>query len=286
MPILPRSICQRMALPERKAAAAEPRSFLATIASRHGIVVALCLAALSALAWWWLWQGGGATDAMPGMDMAGMDMAGMAMPAPQLDIAYFASAALMWAIMMVAMMLPSAAPMILLHDRFSRKNGFGGAATLAFGLGYLAVWSGFALLAAASQAALTAAGVVEQASITIGNPQIAAALLVLAAIYEISGLKQVCLSQCQSPVMFLTRYWRGGVAGGLSMGLRHGAFCLGCCWVLMLLLFVGGVMNLAWIAALTVVVVGEKYLPPALRADRIIAALLLIAAAVILVRPG
>ena len=208
------------------------------------------------------------------------------MSAPRPDFAYFASAALMWAIMMVAMMLPSAAPMILLHDRFSRKNGFGGAATLAFGLGYLAVWTGFALLAAASQSALTAAGVVEQTSITIGNSRIAAGLLVLTAIYEMSGLKQLCLSQCQSPVMFLTRYWRGGIAGGLSMGLRHGAFCLGCCWMLMLLLFVGGVMNLAWIAVLTVIVVGEKYLPPAWRADRNIAALLIVSAAIILVRPN
>lgn len=267
-----------MALPESKPAADAPRSFLAMIASRHGFVVALCLATLSALAWWWLWRG---DDAMAGMDMGGMEM-----PLPQLDMAYFISAASMWAIMMVAMMLPSAAPMILLHDRFSRKNGFGGAATLAFGLGYLMVWSGFALLAAASQAALTGAGLVEHASIMIGNSRIAAALLVLAGIYEISGLKQICLSQCQSPVMFLTRYWRSGIVGGLSMGLRHGAFCLGCCWVLMLLLFVGGVMNLVWIAGLTVLVVGEKYLPPVWRADRIIAALLLVAAAIIFVRPG
>jgi predicted metal-binding membrane protein len=277
-----------MAQPER-GAGAQP-TLIAQIASRQGAVVVASLVLLSGLAWLWLWRSAAApmggiapdTSGMANMsDMAGMPgMTNMNMtpPAVAWTPGYLVGAFLMWAIMMVAMMLPSAAPMILLHEAFARRNGLGGAATAAFAASYLAVWTAFALLAAVAQSALVGARVVERASLAIGDARLSSALLVAAALYELSPFKRYCLSQCQSPATFLTRHWRPGVSGAVAMGLRHGAFCIGCCAVLMLLLFVGGVMNLAWIAALAALVLAEKYAPPAWRADRILAALLLVAA--------
>ncbi len=214
------------------------------------------------------------------------DMPGMAMSAPSLasSSGYIVSAFIMWAIMMVAMMLPSAAPMILLQDVFSRRSGLGGAATLAFALSYLALWIAFALIVALGQSALISAGYVEEASLVVGNAKMAALLLFAAGLYELSPLKRLCLSHCQSPVTFLTRHWRPGIGGAIAMGLRHGTFCVGCCWALMLLLFVGGVMNLAWIAVLALLVLAEKYAPPAWRTDRVLACLLIIASVLIAVR--
>ena len=215
---------------------------------------------LTGAAWWWLWQGGApmagqSPGAMPGMEMADT--------LPGWSGAYLASTFAMWAIMMVAMMLPSAAPMILLHEVFTHKRHLGMAATLAFALSYLALWVGFALFATLAQAALIGTGAVNAASLAMGNRWLAALLLLAAAAYELSPLKRLCLAHCQSPVMFLSRHWRGGIGGAIRMGLTHALFCVGCCWVLMLLLFVGGVMNLAWIAVLSVVVLMEKYAPPA-----------------------
>jgi predicted metal-binding membrane protein len=276
--------------PPEPGAGARP-SLIAQLASRQGAVVIGCLLLLSGLAWWWLWRSAeapmtGAASDMPGMagmpDMPGMSNMGMTAPALAWTPGYLGGAFVMWAIMMVAMMLPSAAPMILLQDAFSRRNGLGGLATLAFGASYLGVWTAFALLAALTQSALVGAKVVERASLTIGDTRMSSLLLVAAALYELSPFKHYCLSQCQSPAAFLTRHWRRGVGGAVAMGLRHGAFCIGCCAVLMLLLFVGGVMNLAWIAALAALVLAEKYAPPAWRADRILAALLLLAAIAVL----
>lgn len=274
-----------MALPEGETEASQPRAFAALVASREGLIVGVCLLAMSALAWWWLvgHDAGtavppAASRAMPGMDMAGMDMPA---PAHPLSIAYFSGAFAMWAIMMVAMMLPTAAPMIALHEAFSRKNQQSSTATAVFAGSYLLVWTYFAAMAALLQAALVAQGGVDAARLTLGDQQFAAGILLAAGVYELSPLKHLCLSNCQSPVAFLVRNWRPGAMGALRMGLRHGAFCVGCCAVLMLLLFVGGVMNLAWIALLTAVILAEKYAPPRWRADRILAACLMIAALVV-----
>ena len=252
------------------------------ILNGHRLVTLACMVTLSVAAWWWLWQG---AVPMPGPSMPGMAMPGMAMaPAPLVwSGTYLASTFAMWTIMMVAMMLPSAAPMILLHEVFSRKRGLGLTATLAFALSYLALWAGFALLAALAQAGLIRSGAVDAMSLALGNRRLAALLLLAAAAYELSPLKRLCLAHCQSPVMFLSRHWRGGTGGAIRMGVTHALFCIGCCWVLMLLLFVGGVMNLAWIAVLSVVVLLEKYAPPRWRADRWLAGMLLAAAIAILV---
>jgi len=161
----------------------------------------------------------------------------------------------MWTAMMVAMMLPSAAPAILLYGRVHRHS-FGAASNppaTAFLLGYLACWAAFSGLAATFQILLK--------TDALANRGAAAALMIAAGVYQLSPLKDACLSRCRSPTEFITRHYRPGAVGALRLGLLHGAYCVGCCWLLMALLFVGGVMNLAWIAALTLMVAAEKLLP-------------------------
>jgi predicted metal-binding membrane protein len=186
----------------------------------------------------------------------------------------------MWAIMMVAMMVPSAAPMILLHARIDRGSAHERRAHSAiFVATYLLVWGGFSALAATAQAALVALGVVDAMRLSIGSRVIAAALMAVAALYQLSSAKRACLEQCRAPLLFVSRYWRPGTAGAVRLGLAHGLYCLGCCWGLMLLLFVGGVMNLAWVALLALVVSAEKLSPPGWRVTHIVAAALIAGAA-------
>ena len=168
----------------------------------------------------------------------------------------------MWTIMMVAMMLPSAAPLLFLvarvnYGRFHPRRAL--AATGVFVLGYLAVWSGFSLIATLAQWGLLEARLVSP-MMESASPYLSAALLAAAGAYEFTPVKNACLARCQSPLGFLMTGWREGFGGAFRMGLRHGAWCTGCCWLLMALLFVFGVMNLAWIAALAVFVLLEKLL--------------------------
>ena len=162
----------------------------------------------------------------------------------------------MWAGMMVAMMLPSAAPMILAFDTVER----GGAPSrvLAFAAAYLLVWIGFSALAASAQWLLQAGGLLTP-MIVSNSDGLTAGLLVLAGLYQLTPLKQACLRHCRTPLGFLMAEWREGVRGALVMGLRHGLYCAGCCWALMLLLFAAGVMNPVWIVILTVAVALEKW---------------------------
>jgi predicted metal-binding membrane protein len=163
--------------------------------------------------------------------------------------------AAMWAAMMVAMMVPSAAPAILLFAKVHR-HALGPNITppaTAILAGYLGCWFGFAGLAAELQLALGNAMIVGHSA--------AAALLIAAGLYQLSPLKDACLTRCRSPALFLARHYRPGVWGAVRLGLLHGAYCVGCCWLLMALLFVGGVMNLGWVALLTLLVAAEKLLP-------------------------
>ncbi len=234
------------------------------------MIVLGCVAAAAALAWLWL-AGGAAMD--------------HAMPMPAIwSAAYLGPAFAMWALMMVAMMLPSAAPMILLHARVAGHRGrFAWLESLVFALAYVAVWTGFAAAAALAQAGLIGAGLVHEIALSTGDAGLAASLLVAAGVYQFSPAKQACLHQCRSPLSFIFRLWRPGLSGALRLGLRHGAYCLGCCWLLMLLLFVGGVMNLAWIAALAMLLLAEKYAPRAWRLTRIIGIALLAGATALFV---
>lgn len=161
----------------------------------------------------------------------------------------------MWAAMMVAMMLPSAAPAILLYARVHRHAMAAESAppTMAFLAGYLACWFGFSALAATLHIALQ--------SDAIRGREAVATLLIAAGAYQLSPLKDACLNRCRSPAEFITHHYRPGTAGAFRLGLLHGAYCVGCCWLLMALLFVGGVMNLLWVAGLTLLIAAEKLLP-------------------------
>lgn len=165
----------------------------------------------------------------------------------------------MWALMMAAMMLPSALPMILTFVQIGVRSGER-AHGHAFVAAYLVVWFGFSVAATAGQWALQAMDWVNQMIVST-SAVLSGLLLLVAGIYQFSPLKRICLSRCRTPMGFLLGEWRAGVTGAFVMGVRHGSFCLGCCWALMVLLFVGGVMNLAWIAALSIAVAVEKLAP-------------------------
>ena len=166
---------------------------------------------------------------------------------------------LMWGVMMAAMMLPSSLPMILTFVHLSRRGGEPARAG-SFVAAYLFVWLAFSAMATAAQWALQALEWVNPMIVSTST-WFTGALLLIEGIYQFSSLKRLCLSRCRTPIGFLLGEWRRGTRGAFVMGTRHGLFCLGCCWALMALLFVGGVMNLAWIAALSVAVAFEKLSP-------------------------
>jgi predicted metal-binding membrane protein len=170
---------------------------------------------------------------------------------------------LMWWIMMIAMMLPSAAPMILLFStvsRRSREQGNPYVPTGIFASGYLIVWGAFSLAATVLHWLLDRSGLMSM-DMSSASVWLGALLLIAAGIYQLTPLKYACLRHCRGPLEFVTRYWRPGRAGALRMGIRHGAYCVGCCWVVMGLLFYGGVMSLYWIIGLSLLVLLEKVLP-------------------------
>jgi predicted metal-binding membrane protein len=186
----------------------------------------------------------------------------------------------MWAVMMAGMMLPSAAPTLLLYGTVARRQPDRAAASRRIylvALGYLVVWSLFSLAATVLQR-LLAAMLWMTPMMEMTSPRAGAAMLALAGLYQWTPFKQACLRTCQSPLGFLMRHWHGGTGGAFRIGLEQGAYCLGCCWALMLLLFVGGVMNLAVIAALTLFVAFEKLAPMGERGARVSGALLLLTA--------
>ncbi len=169
----------------------------------------------------------------------------------------------MWCIMMVAMMLPSAMPMILVVARAYHQQletGRARVATSVFVLGYLVTWAAFSLVATLAQWALEGKGLLAP-SLVSSNVLLSAGILIAAGLYQFSPLKHTCLRHCRSPLAFISTHWRQGIDGALRMGLVHGVFCVGCCWFLMGLLFFGGVMNLYWIAGLALFVLLEKAVP-------------------------
>ena len=211
----------------------------------------------------------------------------MATPQNPFSLAYLIRTFAMWSIMMVAMMVPSASPMILLHARVSRAPSASARLrqTLLFAFAYLLVWTGFSFAAAIAQAVLVARGAVSAAALSIGPRRVAAALLIGAGLYELTAAKRLCLAKCTAPLVFFYRYWRPGAAGAFRLGTIHGLYCLGCCWALMLLLFVGGVMNLAWVALLGIVVLGQKLAPARWPTSLWTAAILALAASGVLLLP-
>ena len=235
----------------------------APAASRHGIEavqrndrrVALGgLAAVVLLAWFYLWR------SAAGMDHAAMAMAAMPRAA---DAGALALTFVMWTVMMAGMMLPSAAPTILLYGALVRKSGTRGTVlpgVWIFAGAYLLVWTGFSAVATLLQAALESASLLTPA-MAAASAGLGALALVAAGLYQLTPLKLACLNKCRNPLAFFVTRWRAGHGGAFRMGLEHGAYCVGCCWVLMLLLFVAGVMNLAWVALIAAFVFAEKLLP-------------------------
>ena len=228
--------------------------------------IAAGLAAIAGLAWAYLWG----MASMPG----GMET-GIAMTLA------------MWTVMMAAMMLPSASPAILLYAAMVRKNAERGVALAAvwlFVAGYLLAWAGFAVLAALLQAALEGTGLLAPMMLS-ASPWLSGALLLAAGAYQFTPLKKLCLSKCREPVHFFITNWHPGPLGALRMGAAHGAYCVGCCWLLMLLLFALGVMNLAWIALIAAFVLAEKLLPAGRFSSRFAGVALILSGLTVLAAP-
>lgn len=225
---------------------------------RDRFVIVLALSGVTALAWLWL-----VIQAQYMSDMAG-DMTDMVMPLTDTwTVSYVTITFAMWWVMMLGMMLPSAAPMILTFETLNRSKRARGQAfvpTTIFLLGYLIAWGGFSALATLAQWALDQF-VLLTPMLAIGSWLVGGVLLIVAGAYQFTPLKQACLRGCRSPFAFLLNHWHDGWMGALRMGLAHGAYCIGCCAVLMVLLFLAGAMNLLWVAALAGFVFAEKLLP-------------------------
>jgi predicted metal-binding membrane protein len=263
-----------------------PPSAVERLLARDRRLTAAALVVLVVLAWSYLvvlsrQMGAQPTDmaSMPGM--AGMP--GMSEMSSTSDSAArsFALAALMWWTMMIGMMVPSAAPMILLFGHLQRRQLATESPRLRVALftaGYLASWGLFSLAAAAAQELAIRLGVLASMELAVTS-RVAAVLVAIAGVYELTPLKNVCLRHCRSPAEFLSSHWQRGNAGAARMGFVHGSYCVGCCWVLMALLFVVGVMNLVWVAAIAVLVLLEKLVPHGEQVARIAGVALLLLAA-------
>ena len=253
---------------------------------RDRLVVTAALLALAGLAWAYIvWLA--ADMSMGGMDMTGYRMvpAGMGLMAPASEPwsrIEFVYVFLMWAVMMVGMMTPSVTPMVLIYARVGRQAAAQGkpfAATGWFAAGYLLAWTGFSLAATAAQWGLERLALLDPTMASTSGI-LGAVALIAAGLYQWTPLKTVCLVQCQSPAMFIQRQggFRRDVGGALGLGLRHGLYCVGCCWALMALLFVGGVMNVLWIAGIAGFVLLEKLIPGRLVSS--VAGLVIVAAGI------
>ncbi|MFJ1208978.1 DUF2182 domain-containing protein [Burkholderia pyrrocinia] len=237
---------------------------LDTWLGRERVVTLLGMAALVGVCWFYLWTGAG--TGMSALEMTTValfphrladDMGRMDPSLPTVIV--------MWWVMMIAMMTPSAAPLVMLYRRVLRHHGAdgSGAAVTSASLlaGYLSAWLAFSIGAALLQVLLQPAGLISAMMLWSKSAVLSAVVLALAGLYQFSPLKRACLRQCRAPAGFLVAHWRPGVVGSFLLGARHGTYCVGCCWLLMALLFVGGVMNVVWIAALSLFVFAEKILP-------------------------
>jgi predicted metal-binding membrane protein len=243
---------------------------LGFILLRQRIIGLVVLLLFIAFAWWYLLHGAG----MP-MDM---NMAQAWTPG------YAGLVFIMWWVMMIAMMLPSAAPMILLYGLMNRRQASRGSASVSsaiFALGYLTVWGAFSLLATTLQWQLEKLALMSPAMVTT-SAVLGGLILIAAGLYQLTPFRDACLQSCRGPIEFFARFWRPGAAGAWKMGLRHGLFCLGCCWMLMALLFYGGVMNLYWIIGLTSYIFLEKLVPRGMLVSRLASVVLIVWGAFVL----
>ncbi len=235
-------------------------SAIAALPRRDSILIISCISLATILAWLYLIHLDRQMSPASSYDQA-MAAMGMSSNTPWTATDLFLTFA-MWTVMMVGMMAPSATPMILLFGasevRAGNKMPVLGAG--AFALGYLAVWTLFSAIATLAQRGLHQAAMLSPA-MSVLSPRLGGAVLVVAGAYQLTTWKKQCLTHCRSPLSFLMTHWRPGRRGAFSIGAHHGSYCLGCCWALMAILFVVGVMNLLWVAALTVFVLLEKIGP-------------------------
>jgi len=249
---------------------------------RRAVLVALL--ALSAVSWAVvLWQAATRQPAGAGMDGGMTDGAAgltMGMTAP----VFLA----IWVVMMAAMMLPSAAPMILMFDAIQAGRSRQGRSTVptwVFVGGYLAVWAAFGVVAFA---VALLAGALSDASpdLAMIAPRIGGAVIVAAGVYQLTPLKRACLSKCRTPTQFVLTSWRDGLTGAFRMGIDHGAYCLGCCWLLFVILFPLGIMNVAAMAVVALLVLAEKTLPVGRRVSQLVGVALIAVGLAIVLLPG
>src|SRR5277367_5554948 len=237
-------------------------TILEGVLRRDRFILVAALVAVTAIAWIWLLLGAG--TGMNAVAMTGgTGMSGMIMEPAAWTLGYAGLMFAMWWVMMVAMMLPSAAPILLLFARVNRAQRSGDrpyVPTGIFAAGYLAAWGGFSALATGLQWALDQLGLLSP-MMTTTSYWLGGAILIAAGGWQLTPVKGICLRHCRSPMGFLVQSWRPGRLGAFHMGLAHGTFCLGCCWFLMGLLFFGGVMNLFWIIGLAAFVLLEKTVP-------------------------
>ena len=263
-------------------------STVSALSRRDRLFIWICLVLVTALAWAYLVHLGHQMSSSMAHDSMMADM-GMTtdMPWTATDV-YFTFT--MWAVMMVGMMTGTAAPVLLLFAGAHAARGTRGMPpgvntphptylthpTLMFGLGYIVVWVAFSAGAALAQWMLHQTAMLTPA-MAASSGRLAGGILVAAGAYQLTPVKGACLIRCRSPLGFLMTNWRDGAIGALQMGLRHGVYCLGCCWLLMCLLFVVGVMNLVWVAALTAFVLVEKIGPSGLIVARVAGAIMIAA---------
>ncbi|SPA43333.1 Metal-binding integral membrane protein-like protein [Cupriavidus taiwanensis] len=253
-------------------------SSLEYVLGRERAITLFGIVVIVALSWGYLWTGAG--TGMSALDMTAVTLFPHRLPGGMggMDTP-LSTVILMWWVMMIAMMTPSAAPVVLLYRRVLRHHDTSGGGSVATSIlllaGYLTAWLAFAIGAAWLQLALQPTGLISAMMLWSKSAFLSASVLLAAGVYQFSPLKHACLAQCRSPAAFLVAHCRPGAAGSFLLGLRHGAYCVGCCWVLMALLFVGGIMNIVWIAALSVVVFVEKVLPGGERAGRVLGVLLI-----------
>jgi predicted metal-binding membrane protein len=236
----------------------------AKVLDRDRAVVLATVVVLAGLAWIYLWAEAGRMEAMPagGLMMGSPGNPGMSAMQPW-TVPSLLLTFLMWSVMMVGMMLPSAAPAILLYGSLARKNR-GARSTVGsignFIAGYVVVWVMFSLAATFLQAAFQSGRLLTPAMAS-ASVWLSGILFISAGIYQWLPIKNACLKRCRTPLQFFMFRWRPGAAGAFRMGMEHGTFCVGCCWALMLLLFTAGVMNLLWVALIAAFVFMEKLVP-------------------------
>jgi predicted metal-binding membrane protein len=226
---------------------------------REDMIVVVAMAVLVVASWLYLIY---LVQSVPMTQTAETGVTAMTMAMPRVWTSIeVAGLVVMWSVMMIAMMIPTAAPMILVFAAVHRRREAAGATlaipTAIFVLGYLVVWSVFGIVAALAQAGLHTAALLSPEMVAT-SPTLAGMLLIAAGIFQWTPLKRACLAACRSPLSFLMTGWREGGPGAFLMGLRHGGYCLGCCWALMALLFVVGVMNLLWVSLIAAFVLVEK----------------------------